>query len=112
MPLKFPEEFLFGTATAAHQIEGENKWNDWWYYEQIGKLPYKSGKACNHWEFYKEDIQLMANLGYNAYRFSIEWSRLFPEENKFNENAFEKYREIIDFFSEQHNSFSNTPPLY
>ncbi|BAA29440.1 glycoside hydrolase family 1 protein [Pyrococcus horikoshii] len=96
MPLKFPEMFLFGTATSSHQIEGNNRWNDWWYYEQIGKLPYRSGKACNHWELYRDDIQLMTSLGYNAYRFSIEWSRLFPEENKFNEDAFMKYREIID----------------
>lgn len=35
----FPEKFLFGTSTAAHQVEGDNKWNDWWYYEEMGKLP-------------------------------------------------------------------------
>lgn len=97
----FPEKFLFGTSTAAHQVEGDNKWNDWWYYEQIGKLPYKSGKACNHWELYREDIELMAELGYNAYRFSIEWSRLFPEEGKFNEDAFNRYREIIELLLEK-----------
>ncbi|HDZ35808.1 MAG TPA: glycoside hydrolase family 1 protein [Thermococcus sp.] len=96
MKVRFPDGFLFGTATAAHQVEGDNKWNDWWYYEQIGKLPYKSGKACNHWELYKDDIELMAELGYNAYRFSIEWSRLFPEEGRFNEEAFNRYREIIE----------------
>ncbi|MFA4701563.1 glycoside hydrolase family 1 protein [Pyrococcus kukulkanii] len=101
MGLKFPNDFLFGTATAAHQIEGDNKWNDWWYYEQIGKLPYKSGKACNHWELYREDINLMAELGYDAYRFSIEWGRLFPEEGKFNEDAFNKYREIIELLFER-----------
>ncbi|MCO6042045.1 glycoside hydrolase family 1 protein [Thermococcus alcaliphilus] len=97
----FPEFFLFGTATSSHQIEGDNKWNDWWYYEEIGKLPYKSGKACNHWELYREDIELMAQLGYNAYRFSIEWSRLFPEEGKFNEEAFNRYREIIEILLEK-----------
>ncbi|ASJ07291.1 glycoside hydrolase family 1 protein [Thermococcus pacificus] len=96
MALKFPEGFLFGTATAAHQIEGENRWNDWWYYEQIGKLPYKSGKACNHWEKYEEDIGLMAELGYNAYRFSIEWSRIFPEEGRLNEDALNRYTEILE----------------
>ncbi|BAD86016.1 membrane-bound beta-glycosidase, GH1 family [Thermococcus kodakarensis KOD1] len=97
----FPEKFLFGTSTAAHQVEGDNKWNDWWYYEEMGKLPYKSGKACNHWELYREDIELMAELGYNAYRFSIEWSRLFPEEGKFNEDAFNRYREIIELLLEK-----------
>ena len=60
--LRFNRDFLFGTATSAHQIEGENKNSDWWYYEQIGKLPFKSGKSCNHWEKYEEDIALMATL--------------------------------------------------
>lgn len=96
MEIRFPDGFLFGTATAAHQIEGDNEWNDWWYYEQVGKLPYKSDKACNHWELYREDIELMAELGYNAYRFSIEWSRIFPEKGRFNEDAFNRYREIIE----------------
>jgi len=92
----FPKSFLFGTATSSHQIEGNNKWNDWWYYEQIGKLPYKSGKACNHWELYKEDISLMHSLGYDGYRFSIEWSRIFPKENEIDENALNRYLEIIE----------------
>ncbi|RLF79017.1 glycoside hydrolase family 1 protein, partial [Thermococci archaeon] len=68
--LRFPSNFLFGTATSAHQIEGDNIYNDWWHYEQEGKLPYKSGKACNHWNLYSQDIELMASLGYGAYRFS------------------------------------------
>ena len=97
----FPKSFLFGTATSSHQIEGNNKWNDWWYYEQIGKLPYKSGRACNHWELYKEDISLMHSLGYDGYRFSIEWSRIFPKENEIDENALNKYREIIELLLER-----------
>ncbi len=93
--LKFPEHFIFGTATAAHQIEGDNKSNDWWHYEQMGKLPYKSGKACNHWELYRDDIELMASLGYPAYRFSIEWARLYPQEGKRDDGAIERYNEIL-----------------
>jgi beta-glucosidase len=93
--LKFPQEFIFGTATAAHQIEGDNVHNDWWYYEQLGKLPYKSGKACNHWELYREDIDLMSSLGYGAYRFSIEWSRIYPKEGKKDEDAIARYNEIL-----------------
>ena len=93
--LKFPEQFIFGTATAAHQIEGDNKSNDWWYYEQIGRLPYKSGKACDHWRLYKEDIELMASLCYRGYRFSIEWARLYPQEGKKDYNAIERYNEIL-----------------
>jgi len=98
--LKFPSNFIFGTATAAHQIEGDNKSSDWWYYEQMGKLPFKSGKACNHWEMYGEDIELMATLGYNAYRFSIEWARIFPKEGKVNERALHRYEEIINLLNE------------
>ncbi|EHR78862.1 beta-glucosidase [Thermococcus litoralis DSM 5473] len=88
-------KFLWGTSTAAYQIEGDNKWSDWWYWAEKGKLP-KAGKACNHWELYREDIELMAKLGYNAYRFSIEWGRIFPEENRVNEDALVRYREIIE----------------
>lgn len=101
MGIKFFDGFVFGTATASHQIEGNNRWNDWWYYEQTGKLPYKSGRACNHWELYKEDIALMHSLGYNGYRFSIEWSRIFPEEGKVNEDALNRYREIIELLLER-----------
>jgi len=91
----FPKEFVFGTATAAHQIEGGNEYNDWWEWEARGKLPYRSDKATNHWELYRDDIELMAKLGYEAYRFSIEWSRIFPEENSINEEALNKYAEIV-----------------
>ncbi|MET1159554.1 MAG: glycoside hydrolase family 1 protein [Thermoprotei archaeon] len=94
--LVFPKEFVFGTSTSAHQIEGDNKYNDWWEWEITGKLPYKSGKAANHWKLYREDIELMAKLGYEAYRFSIEWSRVFPEEDKIDENALNRYGEIVE----------------
>jgi beta-glucosidase len=94
--IKFPEEFLFGTSTSAHQIEGDNFYNDWWDWEVRGKFRYRSGKACNHWELYREDIELMAKLGYPAYRFSIEWSRIFPDMNTLNEDALARYREIVD----------------
>ena len=103
--MKFPDEFLFGTATAAHQIEGDNKSNDWWHFEQEGRLPYKSGKACNHWNMYREDIELMASLGYRAYRFSIEWARIFPKEEKKDEDAIERYNEILKLL----NSHGITP---
>ncbi len=99
--LKFPQNFIFGTATAAHQIEGDNKNNDWWYYEQTGKLPFKSGKACNHWEMYRDDIELMASLGYNAYRFSIEWARIYPEEGKRSYEAIGRYNEILKLLNKR-----------
>ncbi len=98
--IDFPD-FIFGTATASHQIEGNNKYNQWWDAEQKGELPYKSGRACDHWERYKEDIQLMDDLGYDAYRFSIEWSRIFPKEGKLNRDALERYQKIIDLLNEK-----------
>ncbi len=99
--LKFPPNFIFGTATAAHQIEGDNVNSDWWHYESIGKLPFKSGKACNYWNLYRQDIELMRSLGYNAYRSSIEWARIFPKEGKINENSLQKYQEIINLLNEK-----------
>lgn len=65
-------------------------------WESSGKLKVRSGKACNHWELYREDIELMAKLGYPAYRFSIEWSRIFPEKDKVDNDALNRYREIVD----------------
>lgn len=94
--LVFPRGFVFGTATSAHQIEGDNKYNDWWDWETRGKLPYRSGKASNHWKMYREDIELMARLGYEAYRFSIEWSRVYPAENKLDEDALNRYIEMVE----------------
>lgn len=98
--LQFPENFLIGSATSAHQIEGDNIHNQWWEAEQKGKAPYKSGKACNHWELYEEDIALMKELGYDAYRFSVEWSRIVPKEGKTNEKALSRYQKIIDLLNE------------
>ena len=94
--IEFPKNFTFGTATASHQIEGDNIYNDWWHWETTGRLKVKSGKACNHWELYHEDIELMSKLGYKGYRFSIEWSRIFPQENLFNERALNRYMEIVE----------------
>ncbi|NJE07857.1 glycoside hydrolase family 1 protein [Thermococcus sp. M39] len=97
---KFPDSFLLGTATSSYQIEGDNVWSDWWYWAEKRKLP-KAEKACNHWELYKEDIELMASLGYPAYRFSIEWARIFPEEGKLNEAALIKYQELINLLNKK-----------
>lgn len=95
-------DFSFGTATASHQIEGNNKYNDWWAAEQKGKnLKYRSGKACDHWNRYEEDIELMDKLNYDSYRFSLEWSRIFPEDGKLNEQPLERYQNIIDLLNEK-----------
>ena len=94
--LSFPEPFLWGTATAAHQIEGGNVNNDWWAMEHdptSGCLDV-SGDACDSFNRYPEDIALIADLGLGAYRFSLEWSRIEPEEGEFSTVALDHYRRM------------------
>jgi len=92
----FPKDFLWGAATSAHQVEGQNKNNDWWQWEQKNKSVGASGKACNHYELFNQDFDLIPQLNHNAHRFSIEWSRIEPEEGRFNEAELEHYRNVID----------------
>jgi beta-glucosidase len=92
---RFPPGFFWGTATAAHQVEGDNRWNDWWEYEQQGSVPYRSGAACRHYELFERDFDLCRSLGQNAHRFSIEWSRIEPIEGTWNPEALAHYREVI-----------------
>jgi len=100
--LKFPyNDFLWGVATAAHQIEGgntNNQWADWEEAHENGRPRTKdrSGIACDHWNRYHTDIGLMKDLGLNAYRFSIEWSRIEPQEGVWNQEAIERYHKILD----------------
>jgi beta-glucosidase len=94
----FPKTFLFGTATAAHQIEGGNDKNDWARFEsEPGRIKKgeKSGQAVDHWNRVDEDIELMKALNANAYRFSIEWSRLEPTEGTWDEAAWTHYSEEL-----------------
>lgn len=93
-----PPGFLLGTATAAHQIEGGNVYNDWAAFEnEPGRIKHgdKSGRACDSWNLVDEDIRLMKELGANSYRFSIEWSRLEPVEGRYDEAAWAHYAEQI-----------------
>ena len=82
---KFEKGFFVGAATAAHQVEGNNIHSDYWAQEQLPHTSFAepSGIACDHYNRYEEDIQLLAEAGLNAYRFSIEWARIEPEEGKF-----------------------------
>ena len=75
--LSFPSDFYWGTATAAHQIEGGNTNSDWWRYEhQADTLcQTSSGDACDSWHRYEDDLDIVQSLGLNAYRFSVEWAR-------------------------------------
>ena len=123
---KFPNGFLWGAATSAHQVEGNNH-NDWTEWEHTNsarlaaeaarrhtnaptRIPdyilnnypnplqeenYISGRACDHYNRYGEDFGLVKEMGHNAHRFSIEWSRIEPEEGKFNQDEIEHYRKVI-----------------
>src|SRR6266700_7883692 len=73
MEITFPSTFLWGTATAAHQVEGGNVYNDNWVLEHVPGSSYveSSGDACDHYHRYREDIALLADLGFNLYRFSL-----------------------------------------
>ncbi len=93
----FPSSFLWGTATAAHQVEGGNVYNDNWVMEHTPGSPYveSSGDACDHYHRYREDITLLADLGFTLYRFSLEWSRIEPEEGEFSLAQLDHYRRML-----------------
>jgi beta-glucosidase len=94
----FPNGFLWGTATASHQVEGGNKNNNWWAWEQEpGRIlqGHKSGLACDWWNGrWREDFDRAAEGGQNAHRFSIEWSRVQPAEDRWDEHALDRYRDM------------------
>ncbi len=98
MPIAFPYGFLWGTATAAHQVEGGNWNNDWWAWEHAPGTPClePSGDACDHFWRYPEDLDVLTELGFKAYRFSIEWSRIEPEQGEFSNAALDHYSRMLD----------------
>ena len=93
----FDSKFLLGVATAAHQVEGNNIHSDCWAQEQMKNSPFKepSLDACDHYNRFKEDIALMKEAGYNAYRFSIEWARIEPVKGQYDEKEIAHYRDVI-----------------
>ena len=92
----FPRGFLWGTATAAHQVEGNNTNNQWWMWEQAGHTDGTSGLACDWWGGrWKEDFDRAAETGQNAHRFSVEWSRIQPTPDTWDEDALERYRSML-----------------
>jgi beta-glucosidase len=96
-PGEFPKGFLWGAATAAHQVEGNNINSDLWVLEHLKPsiYPEPSGDACDHYHRYRDDIKLVADLGFNTYRFSIEWARIEPEEGSFSNAELEHYRRML-----------------
>lgn len=98
MTRTFPDGFLWGAATAAHQIEGNNVNNDWWKLEHdTARYGVEfSGDAVDSYHRYEEDMRLLADAGFNAYRFSIEWARIEPSPGKFSRAELAHYRRMID----------------
>ena len=96
---RFPEDFLWGTATAAHQVEGGNHGNDWWAWEsEPGRIKNgdRSDPACDHYRRYRDDFALLAGLHQNAHRFSLEWSRIEPRPGEFSTVAIAHYRDVLE----------------
>lgn len=87
--------FLWGSATSSHQIEGNNVHNDWWKWEQEGLLKEPSNLACDSYNRFREDFDILSKLGHNAHRFSLEWSRFEPRENEWSEEAFQHYEKVF-----------------
>jgi beta-glucosidase len=93
----FPEGFLFGSSTAAHQVEGGNVGNDWWAWEHSGRSPVvePSGDAIDQYHRYEEDFALLASLGQQAHRVSLEWWRIEPEPGEWSRAGMEHYRRVL-----------------
>ena len=122
------KKFYWGASTSSHQVEG-NTHNDWTEWERknadrlaegahlkfgwLGKIwervrvqaehpeNYLSGSACDHYRRFKDDFDMARSLGHNAHRFSLEWSRIEPEEGKFDEKEIEHYRDVIKALRER-----------
>ncbi|MCJ7665491.1 MAG: GH1 family beta-glucosidase [Actinobacteria bacterium] len=104
MVKKFRENFIFGVATSSYQIEGaaaeDGKGPSIW--DKFCKIPGKTYKghtgdiACDHYHKYKEDVELMAEIGVDSYRFSISWPRIFPQKGKYNPEGMEFYKKLVN----------------
>lgn len=95
--LRFPEGFLWGTATAAHQNEGGNTNNQWYRWEQQGRTlsGEPSGEANHWWHNAERDFELIEQMENNALRISVEWSRIEPAEGRWDNTAVERYRQLL-----------------
>ena len=107
----FPKDFLWGTASAAYQVEGNNKNSDWWLWENRDKKKDKfllfkkfkskwplecSNNACDFYNKYEEDFDLSLQCNNNAIRLGLEWSRIEPDENNFNQGEIEHYTKVLN----------------
>ena len=97
-PKRAPTGFLWGTAISAHQSEGNNTNSDGWLLENLTPTIYKdrSGDACDSYHRFAEDIALNAALGFNCYRFGIEWARIEPSPGQFSNAELDHYAQVLE----------------
>jgi beta-glucosidase len=94
----FPADFLWGVATAGHQNEGDNVDSDTWFLENVTPSVFRdrSGRATDGWNRWESDLDLVAGMGLNAYRFSVEWARVEASEGAFSDEALAHYEAVVD----------------
>ena len=95
MTRAFPDGFLWGAATAAHQVEGDNRHSDWWHFERA-RLQVHSGAAVRFIDHLESDLDLAQALGTNAFRFSVEWARVEPADGCVDDDALRHYRSVAE----------------
>lgn len=93
-----PDHFLWGASTAGHQVDGGDTAADTTFLEGVTPSVFKepAGKACNSWERWEDDLDLVKKIGLNSYRFSVEWARIEPEEGKIDQSALDHYDRMVD----------------
>jgi beta-glucosidase len=103
--LRFPDHFLFGSSSSAHQVEGNNVHNQWWHFEQKqGKIKggNVSGIAADHLQRFEEDFDTLKSLRHEAHRISLEWSRFFPDSPyELHDEAVQHYHRVLDALVER-----------
>ncbi|MFA5114843.1 MAG: glycoside hydrolase family 1 protein [Candidatus Omnitrophota bacterium] len=99
--MEFPRGFLWGAATAAHQVEGNNSNSDWWEWERTSGLKESSLDACRHYDLYRQDFDLARSLHHNAHRLSVEWARIEPRQGEFDDAEIAHYLDVIAALKER-----------
>jgi len=97
---QFPEDFYWGAATSAHQVEGDNTNSDWWEWEKRAAKA-SSGAACRHYDLFRQDFDLARSLNHNCHRLSVEWSRVMPQEGRPSADQLRHYQEVISALRER-----------
>ncbi len=98
--ISFDNSFLFGVGTSAYQVEGDCSNTDWHEWERqvdefgAPRVQHQSGRACDHWNKYEEDIALLKELGVGIYRFSLAWDKIEPQQGAFDEQAIAHYKDV------------------